>query len=57
MLVVLAISMAILLLANPIYRVIGESGANIVSRVMGMVLAAVAVDAILEGIETRFFLA
>ena len=56
MLAVLAITMAALLLANPIYRMIGESGASIVSRVMGMVLAAVAVDAVLEGIEARFFL-
>jgi multiple antibiotic resistance protein len=54
MLVVLAITMALLLLANPIHRLIRESGASIVSRVMGMILAAVAADNILEGIELRF---
>lgn len=54
MLLVLAITLALLLLANPIYRVIRESGASIVSRVMGMILAAVAADSVLEGIEMRF---
>ena len=46
---ILLITLAILLLANPLYRVIGPAGASIISRVMGMVLAAVAVDAVLAG--------
>lgn len=54
MFVVLAITLALLLLANPIHRLIRESGASIVSRVMGMILAAVAADNILQGIELRF---
>lgn len=54
MLLVLAATFVLLLLANPIYRVIRESGASIVSRVMGMILAAVAVDIVLEGLELRF---
>jgi multiple antibiotic resistance protein len=54
MFVVLAVTLALLLLANPIHRLIRESGASIVSRVMGMILAAVAADNILEGIELRF---
>lgn len=49
MLLVLAITLVILLAAGPILKVIGESGAAIVSRVMGMILAAVAVDAVLNG--------
>jgi multiple antibiotic resistance protein len=54
MLVVLALTLVLLLLANPIHRLIRESGASIVSRVMGMILAAVAADNILQGIEIRF---
>lgn len=46
---VLAITLVILLLATPIHRIIGATGASVVSRVMGMILAAVAVDAILKG--------
>ena len=52
--IVLALALILLLLANPIYKVIKASGANIVSRVMGMILAAIAVDSILKGIEQRF---
>jgi len=54
MLVVLALTLVLLLLANPIHRLIRESGASIVSRVMGMILAAVAADTVLEGLEMRF---
>ena len=54
MVLVLAATFVLLLLANPIHRLIRESGASIVSRVMGMILAAVAADIVLEGIELRF---
>jgi multiple antibiotic resistance protein len=54
MLAVLALTLVLLLLANPIHRLIRESGASIVSRVMGMILAAVAADTVLEGLEMRF---
>ena len=46
---VLLCALIIMLLANPIYKVIGLAGASIISRVMGMILAAVAVDAMLNG--------
>ena len=49
MAVILLITLGILLLANPVYRVIGPAGASIISRVMGMILAAVAVNAVLGG--------
>ena len=49
MLAVLATTLVLLLLAAPIHRVIGITGEMIISRVMGMVLAAVAVDAVLTG--------
>ncbi|MCA0044555.1 MarC family protein [Celeribacter litoreus] len=49
MFIVLFITLLILVAAQPILRVLGETGAAIVSRVMGMVLAAVAVDTVLKG--------
>ncbi|MGZ9810054.1 MarC family protein [Pseudoroseicyclus sp. H15] len=50
LLLILAVTLIFLLLATPILRVIGHSGASIVSRIMGMILAAVAVDAVLNGL-------
>lgn len=47
--VVMLAALGILLAANPIHRVIGNGGASIISRIMGMILAAVAVDAMLNG--------
>ena len=40
--------------AGPISRMIGDGGANIVSRVMGMILASVAATEVLEGIKLYF---
>ena len=48
---VLVITFAILLLARPLKGIIGNTGANVVSRVMGIVLATVAVDSVLNGFE------
>lgn len=46
--VVLAITLVVLLLAAPISRLIGSAGANIISRLMGLVLVALAVHTILS---------
>ena len=59
MLSVVAVACLLMLAAGPILKVIGISGAAIVSRVMGMILAAVAVDhvlaAIIQVVETTKF--
>lgn len=54
MLAVLLITLILLLLAGPIQKVIGASGASVVSRIGGLILASVAVDSVLSGIKTYF---
>ena len=56
MLSVLLITLILLMTAGPIHKIIGNGGANIVSRVMGLILASVATASILEGIKTYFAL-
>lgn len=48
---VLLLTLVILLAANLIHRLIGDVGASVISRVMGIVLATIAVDAVLGGLE------
>lgn len=48
LLAVLGITLALLLLANRIYAVIGDAGATLLVRVLGLVLAALAVEMVLE---------
>jgi multiple antibiotic resistance protein len=50
LLVVLALTLVILLAANPIYRVIGKGGANLLARVLGLVLAALATEMVLGAV-------
>ncbi|WP_171211514.1 MarC family protein [Ruegeria sp. HKCCA5426] len=50
MISVVAIAFVLMLLAEPIIRLIGHSGAAIISRVMGMILASVAVNSVLSAI-------
>lgn len=53
-LTILLITLIFMLLASRILNVIGEAGASVISRVMGMILASIAVSAILHGISSFF---
>ena len=54
LLLVLAITLVLLLAAPRLHRLLGDSGASIVSRVMGLILASVATTHVLEGLQTYF---
>ncbi|QUM79110.1 MarC family protein [Moritella sp. 5] len=56
MLSVLFIAFLFMLAASWIHRYIGNSGASIISKVMGMILAAVATNSVLSGIKVYFLL-
>ena len=45
----LAVTLVLLLFADPIYRLIGLVGTSVIRRIMGMVLAAFAVNMTLSG--------
>ena len=51
MLVVLAITYACLAGAELVQRVLGATGANVVSRIMGLILAALAVQSLIGGLR------
>ena len=51
---VLVVVLILMLVASWIHRVIGNSGASIISRVMGLIFGSVAVSNILQGISTYF---
>ncbi|ASP19215.1 MarC family transcriptional regulator [Antarctobacter heliothermus] len=49
--VILVLTLVLLLLGTYLKKVLGNSGASVISRVMGIILATVAVDAILVGLD------
>ena len=53
---ILLVTLIILALVRHIHRFIGDSGASVLSRIMGLVLASIAVNFVLEGIKTYFFI-
>ena len=56
MVAVVVITLIFMLGANFILRIIGNSGASIISRVMGLILASVAVANVVEGIKEYFLI-
>ncbi len=54
MLLVLVFTLIMLMIASYIHRLIGDSGASVVSRVMGLILGAVAINQVLLGIKLFF---
>ena len=51
LLMVLLVTLLLLLAASLVHRLIGTTGASVISRVMGIILATIAVDAILGGFD------
>jgi multiple antibiotic resistance protein len=54
MLAVLLITGLMFLVASPIMRILGVTGINVMTRVLGIILAALAVSNMLEGLRASF---
>jgi len=55
MLVVMGMTLLSLLLAPSIMRVLGETGSNVISRLFGLILAALAAQYMIDGIRESLF--
>lgn len=55
LLVVLALTLLTLLFASNIARMLGETGTNVISRLLGLILAALAAQYVIDGIKASFF--
>ena len=51
LMIVMALTLVLLLAASFVHRIIGNTGASVISRVMGIVLATIAVDSVLGGLD------
>ncbi|MBZ0172956.1 MAG: MarC family protein, partial [Phycisphaerales bacterium] len=56
MFVVMGIVLVAMLAASHIERLIGSAGASIISRIMGLILASIAADGALHGVQEFFAL-
>jgi len=54
LLAVMAIMLVVLLAGDRMHRMLGETGTNVVGRVLGIVLAALAVQYVIDGIKEAF---
>lgn len=53
--VIMLLTLATLLVAPRVMKVFGETGTNVISRLFGLVLAALAVQYIIDGVKSAFF--
>ncbi len=51
---ILLITLVLLLLTGPVMKVLGNTGANVISRLLGVVLVALAVQYVVDGIQAVF---
>jgi multiple antibiotic resistance protein len=51
---VLVITLALMWLAGPLQRVLGVTGANVANRLSGVVLGALAVQFVIDGLHSSF---
>lgn len=56
MLVILGATLVLMLLANQVQKRIGDTGIIVISKIMGLILAAVAIESILAGIKAYYSL-
>ena len=54
MALVLAIVLAVMLAADRFVRLLGETGTNVIGRVLGIILAALAVQFVIDGLNEAF---
>ena len=55
LILVLAITLVCLLSAARLSRLLGQTGANVISRLLGLILAALAVQFVIDGIKQSFY--
>ncbi|MDX1487674.1 MAG: MarC family protein [Acidiferrobacterales bacterium] len=55
LLLVLATTLLSLFFASNMMRILGETGTNVISRLLGLILAALAVQYVIDGIKASFF--
>ena len=54
LLLILALTFVCLLLASPLMKLLGETGANVMDRLFGVILAALAVQFVIDGLLAVF---